>query len=192
MISCNVILDILPLYIDGAVCEDTKKLVKKHLEGCENCRREAEQMKESLVLPADSETLALEADVLKRSVCGLEEKARARLMFFAAGFDLIFNAALPFFARWVRSIYLLGQPMEGYEEFMGMVNREMFEGQWNLAEISGFCLFFGAADLFCMAGIWRKRRGGQQSRRMSEPLVVLSYALKAVAIIVFVIVECFR
>lgn len=87
MISCNVILDILPLYIDGAVCEDTKKLVKEHLEGCENCRREAEQMKESLVLPADSETLALEADVLKRSVCGLEEKARARLMFFAAGFD---------------------------------------------------------------------------------------------------------
>ena len=41
MISCNVILDILPLYIDGAVCEDTKKLVKEHLEGCENCRREA-------------------------------------------------------------------------------------------------------------------------------------------------------
>ena len=43
-----------------------------------------------------------------------------------------------------------------------------------------------------LAGMWRKRRGGLSGRRMSEPLVVLSYALKAVAIIVFVIVECFR
>ncbi len=191
MISCNVILDILPLFIDGAVSEDTKRLVEDHLDGCESCRREAEQMKGSLVMPVDSEAVFREADVLKRSVSGLEERARARLMFFAAGFDLLLNAALPFFVRWVRGIYLGGQSVEIYKGFEGIMSREMLEGQWNLAEISGFCLFFGAVDIFCMAGMWRKRCGGQSGRRMSEPLVVLSYVLKAAALLVFVILEIF-
>lgn len=191
MISCNVILDILPLYIDEAVSEDTKKLVEDHLSSCESCRREAAQMKNSLILPEDSEALSREADVLKRSVWGLEEKVRERFMFFAACIDLIFNAALPFFVRWVRGIYFRAQPMEGYRGLEGVMSREMLEGQWNLLEISGFCLFFGAVDIFCMTGMWRKRRGGTPGRRISEPLVVLSYVLKAVAFGAFVIVECF-
>ena len=31
-INCNVIQDILPLYIEDAVSEDTKELVEEHLQ----------------------------------------------------------------------------------------------------------------------------------------------------------------
>ena len=31
-ISCNVIQDIMPLYVDEIVSEDTKKLVEEHLK----------------------------------------------------------------------------------------------------------------------------------------------------------------
>ena len=44
-ISCNIIRDILPLYVDEAVCEETKELVEEHLFTCEDCRKEAEMMK---------------------------------------------------------------------------------------------------------------------------------------------------
>ena len=34
-ISCNVIQDIMPLYVDEIVSEDTKKLVEEHLKECD-------------------------------------------------------------------------------------------------------------------------------------------------------------
>ena len=43
-ISCNVIQDIMPLYVDEIVSEDTKKLVEEHLKECEDCRKEMEKM----------------------------------------------------------------------------------------------------------------------------------------------------
>ena len=43
-INCNVIGDLLPLYVDGAVSEDTKKLVEEHLAECADCKKAAEDM----------------------------------------------------------------------------------------------------------------------------------------------------
>lgn len=33
--NCNLIKDILPLYVDNIVSEDTKELLEAHLETCE-------------------------------------------------------------------------------------------------------------------------------------------------------------
>ena len=38
-ISCNVIQDIMPLYVDEIVSEDTKKLVEEHLKECERLQK---------------------------------------------------------------------------------------------------------------------------------------------------------
>lgn len=35
--NCNVIQDILPLYLDNAVSEDTAKMVEEHLHICKEC-----------------------------------------------------------------------------------------------------------------------------------------------------------
>ena len=37
-IDCNVIRDLLPLYIDGACSSQSANIVKEHLESCANCR----------------------------------------------------------------------------------------------------------------------------------------------------------
>lgn len=52
-INCNVIQDILPLYVDDAVCQDTRSIVEEHLEVCENCRAEAAAMRSKIVVPLD-------------------------------------------------------------------------------------------------------------------------------------------
>lgn len=65
-ISCNVIGDLLPLYVDGVVSEDTKKLVEDHLEGCETCQKAAEEMGKELVLPANGEMAAAETRFLQK------------------------------------------------------------------------------------------------------------------------------
>ena len=43
--ECSIIRDILPLYLENMVSEDTAAFVKGHLENCEACRRELETLK---------------------------------------------------------------------------------------------------------------------------------------------------
>ena len=47
-INCNVIQDILPLYIEDAVSDDTKELVEEHLQNCEICQRVYHETKTDL------------------------------------------------------------------------------------------------------------------------------------------------
>ena len=49
-ISCDVIKDLLPLYIDEVVSEDTKLLVEEHIAECKECKLSLEQMQGSLIL----------------------------------------------------------------------------------------------------------------------------------------------
>lgn len=45
--DCNVIKDLLPLYVDECCSEESAKLVSEHLTICENCRKEYSQMCEN-------------------------------------------------------------------------------------------------------------------------------------------------
>lgn len=54
-INCNIIKDILPLYVDGVVSDDTKKMVEEHLEYCEECKKEVKLMKQEIFIPAEKE-----------------------------------------------------------------------------------------------------------------------------------------
>ena len=38
-VTCNTIKDILPLYVDGVVSDDTRNMVAKHLEHGEECKK---------------------------------------------------------------------------------------------------------------------------------------------------------
>ncbi len=45
--DCNVILDLLPLYVDECCSAESGRLVSAHLEICESCRRADRQMRQS-------------------------------------------------------------------------------------------------------------------------------------------------
>ena len=52
-ISCDVIKDMLPLYVDGAASDDTGAIVSAHIAHCADCRKEYESMRTAIVLPAE-------------------------------------------------------------------------------------------------------------------------------------------
>ena len=47
--NCDIIRDLLPLYIDECCTEESAKLVAEHMENCADCRRAYEQMRDSCV-----------------------------------------------------------------------------------------------------------------------------------------------
>lgn len=65
-ITCEIIRDILPLYVDEAVSRDTKELVEEHLFTCEACREEVEMMKKTMVLPVHKSVRTLDQEILKK------------------------------------------------------------------------------------------------------------------------------
>lgn len=57
--SCNVIRDLLPLYVENMVSEETQLLVEEHLAGCSDCQKQLAAMQAPKQLPADTITAPL-------------------------------------------------------------------------------------------------------------------------------------
>ena len=73
-INCNVIGDLLPLYADEVVSEDTKTLVEEHLEECADCTEKYAQMKREIEL--DIGLKAVEAE--KQAILLAKKKIRKK------------------------------------------------------------------------------------------------------------------
>ena len=83
--ECNIIRDILPLYIDEIVSEDTISFVEEHLEKCAACRTELENMKAPNALEiAASDTQANDEKPLKAFAKKWNRKKRIVIYAFAA------------------------------------------------------------------------------------------------------------
>ena len=59
-ISCNIIKDILPLYVEDLASEETRKIVEDHMDECNDCKNELEEMKSSNIPLMDTDTRPLE------------------------------------------------------------------------------------------------------------------------------------
>lgn len=64
-ITCDIIKDILPLYVDDVVSMDTRTMVEEHLAECENCKKEAEAMSKAIKIPLHKTVEKEQAEVLK-------------------------------------------------------------------------------------------------------------------------------
>ena len=71
--ECSIIRDILPLYAEKMVCEDTAAFVEEHLEHCENCMAELENIKK----PMEINVISYAGDDAKR-IKNLRRKITAK------------------------------------------------------------------------------------------------------------------
>lgn len=52
-LSCDIVRDLLPNYVENLTSEKTNKSIKEHLEGCEACTEELMEMKQELITFAE-------------------------------------------------------------------------------------------------------------------------------------------
>jgi len=53
-ISCEIINDIMPLYVEDMASDATKKMVEEHIEECLECRTKLVEMKQEIDIPIDN------------------------------------------------------------------------------------------------------------------------------------------
>ncbi|NKE05782.1 zf-HC2 domain-containing protein [Mesobacillus selenatarsenatis] len=58
-ISCNLIRDILPLYVEDMASQDTRDLVEEHIASCEDCKKRLEEMRTFEEPPVDTDIAPL-------------------------------------------------------------------------------------------------------------------------------------
>ena len=51
-LTCNIVQDLLPNYIEKLTSEDTNQAIEEHLDTCESCKNEYEKMAMDIVTPA--------------------------------------------------------------------------------------------------------------------------------------------
>ena len=76
--KCEVIRDLMPLYLDDCCSEGSRELVEEHLKECGSCRKLSEQMRQELVVGAEEkqenlreeELLQTGKEVIKTEVRG--------------------------------------------------------------------------------------------------------------------------
>lgn len=71
--SCDVIMDLLPSYVDGICSEETVKLVEEHLKSCEACKASYTAMKQDDVtsdLPGLKDAPSSEAKATAKAASG--------------------------------------------------------------------------------------------------------------------------
>ncbi|MGM0884992.1 MAG: anti-sigma factor family protein [Bacillota bacterium] len=70
---CNVVYDLLPLYIDGACSEESKELVEEHLTECRACREKyaamtSDMVDGSLLQPSEEQPILINRDLAAKRV----------------------------------------------------------------------------------------------------------------------------
>lgn len=64
--ECSIVCDLLPLYAEDMVSEDTAEFVKEHLENCPTCRAELEKLRKPVQPVAAQHVPDIDAEPLKR------------------------------------------------------------------------------------------------------------------------------
>lgn len=59
-ISCDVIRDLLPLYVEGIASENSCKLIEEHIGNCADCTSLLEEMKAETVIPIETDVKPLQ------------------------------------------------------------------------------------------------------------------------------------
>ena len=75
-VTCNVIKDLLPLYAEDMVSDDTRRLVEEHLASCGDCQKQLAEKESPHALPPDIDT-----GPLKKMRAALRKNRRHAVIF---------------------------------------------------------------------------------------------------------------
>lgn len=78
-LSCDIIMDLLPSYVEGLTRENTNKEVKEHLEECENC------LKSYITMQTPAKRIALEEEKKEIDFLKTTKKKHKRKVIAAVG-----------------------------------------------------------------------------------------------------------
>lgn len=125
-ITCDIINDLMPSYIDNICSEDSRKALEEHVRTCDKCNQKLQYMKKPIKCPE-----MLEKNTIKNPF--LKIRRRSRLQLIIAVFITVCIVGGGMFAI---------QEVGAFHEFfypssMAVINNEEEVNEWHQLNISG-------------------------------------------------------
>ena len=144
-IPCELIRDLLPLYVDGLTSEASNREIKEHLETCGSCRERYERMKRELegegIAALAEETR--EIDYLKK----VRRRGLRKMLLTAAG--ILAAVALAIFVK----LFVIGFPVDSYL----ITYMDVYE---DTVRVGG--VFYGSAQCYSRYRLAEQKDGTQK------------------------------
>lgn len=129
---CEVIRDMVPLYIDQVCSEETAKVVEGHFKECEGCSKYYQKMKEA----EEAELVVLNEDQLSSSFKKMKKKMLRKVM-------IILSNIILYFISLVMVVTVLGSAYIGYIQ---KYENKMYHDIQSFADSQG--------EMWDISGIW--------------------------------------
>ena len=84
-VTCSIVEDLLPLYMDGCCSKDSQQAVVEHMKTCEKCRETYRHLQSDLPTIAN-ETTDMRSEEIARSLSKRIKKRKAAAVVFAVIF----------------------------------------------------------------------------------------------------------
>lgn len=146
-IACNVIHDLLPLYVEKITSEESNALIEEHVTACEKCKKEMEKLNSTDLMDANESVETVPLELIKKNV---GSRKRLAVSFVSC---IVFLITFIFFSYLIRPQYISyeksgvivekNEMNEIYAHFSDEVtayklNRYHFEDGKNIVEIEAW------------------------------------------------------
>lgn len=130
-ISCSIAKDLLPLYIEGILSEETAQVVEMHLQTCESCKKDFEIMRQEFVFPSAPKIQEENEKILK------ELKRQLKIKRILTGVVAVFVTIAVIISGYM--VYTnVGAVYDFFTEDNMVVLRDIHTGDtWELVEVDG-------------------------------------------------------
>lgn len=162
-INCEIIEDVMPLYVDYLASKSTREMVDTHLKECENCRKKMQKMQQNVIVPMEMET-----EPIKKIQKKIQKKNQ--MIAFISGFIILILAIL--------AVIHLNSPIliDNYEDAVNvkeskdgkisLVLSERVKG-YSLTEMNGEEGAEGVYSLSCWDTKWNQLFASEQEREIN-------------------------
>ncbi len=177
--KCEIIRDLMPLYLDDCCSEGSRRLVEEHIKECDSCRRLLGEMSKELVVGTEERCQNLsEEELLKTGKEMIRTEVRGNYLEKIVWIDIPLNVMLCIFG------------MNMMLKYNGDVSKMIWDKHVPLDIYScmgdpttiGLTVYFFAEEILYLTGVKKKRR-----TEVFNSIMLESVFYKAVMFIVFAV-----
>ena len=82
--TCDIVKDLMPLYVDNVLSDASRKYVDEHISDCEDCKKKLESMSSTKELPINPDIRQKEAEGIKNAKKSILKRIIAAVLITAA------------------------------------------------------------------------------------------------------------
>lgn len=172
--TCEIVRDLLPLYIDDACSEGSRRLVREHLKNCAECEKEYRLMMQPAKEEQTEDFAAVEEQLLKEGKERIETGVKRRIADKIRWFDLSLNVFFLILGVRIRDLFFHATKLPWYGKVLNyeeLNQTEHFSEFMQLTSIVLACFMFLVCDLLAL---FFKKKG----RLIFDNLLTISLFMK--------------